>query len=137
MTTDTLEAPPTVAVITGPIGPLIDKLDGLREEKRALETKVKLVEAKYKELEEGLLFRMQAEGADKVTGKKATASISSSVSGTIEDWEAFTKYVAKTKYFHLFQRRLSDPAVRELFETKGKVPGLGTFVKRRLNLRSL
>lgn len=121
----------------GPLGTGIDKLDELREQKRVLETKVKEIEDTYNELAESLMARLDAEGADKATGKKATVSISKSLTGQVEDWDKFSAYVIKNKYLHLLQRRLSDPAIRELLETKGKVPGVTPFTKRRLNLRSL
>jgi hypothetical protein len=118
------------------LGSMIDKLAELREDKRALEGKVALIEAEYKEVEEALMKRLEAEGTDKATGKKATASITSSVVGDVTDWDALNAYIKKTGYFHLYQRRLSDPAVRELFDQKGKIPGVEPFTKKRLNLRA-
>lgn len=126
-----------IVAAKGPIGTVIDKLESLREDKRQLETRVKAIEEEFKELEEQLMARLDAEGMDKATGKKASVSISKSVSGNIADWESFTKFVKKTGHFHLLQRRLSDPAIRELLESKGSVPGIETYTKRRLNLRSL
>jgi hypothetical protein len=37
----------------------------------------------------------------------------------------------------LYYRRVSDPAYRELLETKGVVPGIQPFTKTKLNLRNL
>lgn len=120
----------------GPIGPTIDKLNDLREAKRKLEDQVKVIEGEYSELEIQLMEKMTAEGTDKGAGKKASASISSSVVGNVTDWELFNGYIKKTGYFHLFQKRLSDASVRELFEQGKKIPGCEPFTKRRLNLRS-
>ena len=120
-----------------PLGTAIDSLWALREQKRALEADVKLLEENIKSCEEALIERLDAEGLDKSTGKAASVSITSTQSAAIDDFEELTKYVKRSGHFHLFQRRISDPAARELFETKGKVPGLSLFTKRRLNLRSL
>ena len=117
------------------IGPTIDKLNALRESKRELEAKVKLIETEYGLLEAQLLEKFETEGTDKGTGKTATASVSSSVVGNVTDWEKFNAFVKKTGFFHLFQRRLSDAAVRELFEQGKSIPGCEPFTKRRLNLR--
>lgn len=129
----------TVAAVAkklGPIGPTIDKLNALRESKRGLEAQIKDIEAKYSVLETELLEKLEAEGTDKGAGKTASVSVSTSVVGNVTDWAAFEAYVIKTKYTHLFQRRLSDAAVRELFDQGKKVPGVEPFTKKRLNLRA-
>lgn len=119
------------------LGVLIDEIWALREDKRGLEAKVKGIEASIAESEATLMERLDTEGVDKSTGKKASVSISSAVVATIKDWDVFTAYIAKTKYFHLLQRRVSDVAARELFESKGAVPGLEPFTKRKINIRTL
>lgn len=125
-----------LAPVSISIGPTVDKLFELRENKRALEAKIKFIETEYAELEEQLMAKLEAEGSDKGAGKKATVSITRNVIGNVTDWEKFNAYVKKTGFFHLYQRRLSDPAVRELFEQGKKVPGCEPFTKARLNLRS-
>lgn len=121
-----------------PLGTLIDSLNEIRESRRDLAARDKELETTYKEIEEQIKVRLEAEGMDKATGKKATASIGHVTVATIKDWDALCKYVKKTGYFHLFQRRISDPAFREILELKGgEVPGLEAFDKKNLNLRSL
>lgn len=120
-----------------PLGKLIDKLDVLRDKKREAAEKLKAAEAEYDTLSQTLLERLQTEGMDKATGKKATISVSKSVVANIVDFDALTKFVKRTGYFHLFQRRISDPAFRELLESKGTVPGLEPFTKVKLNHSSL
>jgi len=132
-------APKLKAVPSKPrtLGALIDAIDDAREVKRALAVQVKEAEAEYKDLEAQIIARFDAEDTRTGEGKKAGASISESITGNNEDFDALTAYVKKTGYFHLFQRRISDPAFRELLEKKGAVPGLKPFIKRNLNLRSL
>lgn len=121
-----------------PLGALIDELNKIRETKRALEEKVKEQEDAYKELEERLMARLEAEGTDKATGKTATASVSTSVSFSIKDDTKFFAWMSRTKNYHLMQRRISDPAAREVMEMKrSEIPGLEAFSKKRLNLRAL
>jgi hypothetical protein len=120
-----------------PIGPKIDAMWALREKKRALEDQVKVIEDQLRMVEEELIADLDAQHVDKMTGKMATVSISEVQVGNCTDWDAFYTYVKKTGYFHLFQRRLSDPAVREIFEQKGKLPGVELFTKRKLNLRKV
>lgn len=119
------------------LGTLIDKLNDVREEKRLLAVKEKELEAAYKTLELQVMERLQAEGMDKATGKKASVSLTPVVVAAVQDWDALCKYVKKTGYFQLFQRRVSDPAFRELIELKKSVPGLEAFTKINVNLRSI
>jgi len=119
------------------IAGLIDDIWAEREKKRQLEAAIKDIEAVIHEKEDALIVRMDSEGVPKSTGGKASASISEVVSFTIDDNTVFNNYVLKTKYFHLFQRRVSDLACRELFEQGKPIPGLTAFKKRKVNIRTL
>lgn len=119
------------------IGPAIDDLFALRSRKQELEKQVKDIEAEYALIEEALLAKLKAEGTDKGAGKRASATVSTTTVGSLDDDVKFFAYVKKTGYFHLLQRRLSDPAIRELMASKGSIPGVTTFDKVRLNLRVL
>ena len=121
---------------TTPLGTLIDQINGVREKKRQLSDKLSELDKEYKELEEQIKQRLEVEGMDKATGKKATVSLSKVVVANIVDYDALCKYIKRTGYFHLLQRRVSDPAFRELAASK-PVPGLEAFTKINLNLRSI
>lgn len=122
---------------TPTIGQRIDSMQQLRKQKRALDAQVKIIEQKFAAEEAELIKQMEAEGVDKSTGKLASAGISTNIVATIVDWDALCAFVKKKGYFHLFQRRVSDPAARELFEKDGKVPGLEPFEKKKLTLTTL
>jgi predicted metal-binding protein len=119
------------------IGTKIDKLFSLREQKRALEAEVKQISEQMAELEAELIEKMDAEGVVKSTGKTATVSISESVRPNVDDWDAFYKFIHRYKFYHLLERRPSVTGCRELFETKGAIPGVIPFTQRKLNLRTL
>lgn len=120
------------------IGSLIDKLAAVREKKRQLTEQEKVLTAQYAELEATLIQRLDADGTQKASSKKATVSISEIVVAEV-NWELAWPLIAKNP--QLVQRRASDPAFRELFEQKGETfmakYGMTPFVKRKLNLRSL
>lgn len=120
-----------------PLGTLIDGIWSLRESKRALEAQIKELEGKIAEKETALMERLDKEGADKATGKKASVSISETQVANIVDFDALAAFVKKTGYFHLFQRRVADTACRELWEQGKAIPGLEPFTKRRLNVRTV
>ena len=119
------------------VGAKIDALHALREEKRQLE---ELLKAKAQEIdlvENDLIEQMDQQNITKSTGSKATVSISTSVKPSVEDWDAFYAYIHKNKYYHLLERRPSVTGCRELFDTKGAVPGVVPFTQRKLNIRSV
>jgi len=120
-----------------PLGTMIDNLWQLRENKRTAEAATKLIEKDIEAAETELLKRLDKEGMDKATGKMGTISVGEALVGTIEDWDAFTAFVAKSKNFQLIQRRISDVAYRELLGMGKPVPGIKPFTKRKLNLRSV
>lgn len=120
-----------------PIGLQIDALFKLKEELRKHQEAEAGIKARIEEAELKLMETMDKEGVSKSTGKMATVSVSETVTGNVVDWDALWAYIFKTKQSHLLQRRVSDPAIRELFETKGAVPGVEPFTKRRLNVRKL
>lgn len=119
------------------MGALIDRLWACREEKRRLEEQIKEVEKTIEGLTEAVFGALETNGLDKATGSKASVSVSTNVVADVQDWDAFWAYIIKNKYTHLLQRRVSDPAYRELVEAGKKVPGVQPFPKRKLTLRSL
>lgn len=127
------------AVKTRPptVGALIDQIWAAREEKRRLEAEVKTVATRIAELDAQLMERLESEGLDKASGSKATVSVSTNTVADVQDWDAFWSYIIKNKYTHLLQRRVSDPAYRELIEAGKKVPGVQPFLKRSLNVRTI
>ena len=109
----------------------------LRDRKRELEASVKVIDEEIKEIEARLIDKMKADGLDKFTVSGfGTLSVTSSTVATVQDWAEFEKFVHKHKFYHLFQRRVSDTAYRELIEAGKKVPGTEPFTKVRLNVRA-
>lgn len=118
-------------------GVLIDNLWAMREKKRELEVQVKEIEMQIKTAQEDLMLHMQTEGIEKATGTKASVSLNSTVVADVQDWDAFWPYIAKNKFWHLVQKRVSDPAYRELLDLGKKVPGVQPFTKHTVLVRTL
>ena len=119
------------------LGAATDKMWKLREEKRVLEAQIKTIETSMKELEGTVFKLLDAQDTRKAEGKSASVSITESVVANVENWDAFWPWLAKTKNFHLVQKRVSDPGMRELWALGKVVPGVQPFTKRTLALRSL
>jgi hypothetical protein len=122
-------------VKTETIGSMTDQLFELRERKAELNKQISAIEAEYEEIEQRLIDKLKAEGTDRGGGKRANCSITTSVVANVEDWDALYPFIAKNKFWHLLQRRVSDPGMRELWEAGKKVPGVAQFTKTKLNFR--
>lgn len=118
------------------IGKSIDKVFLLRKKKAELEAAMKDVEGQIADLDAEIMEAMHQSGLEKTATKMGTVSVSTSTVAQVEDWDAFLAYIYKNKYGHLLQRRVSDPAWRELIEQGKKVPGTTGFIKKRLNYRT-
>lgn len=118
------------------IGKKIDSLFDLRAKKADLEKSVKDLDGQIKDLESELMEQMAKDGVDKASSKAGTVSITEATVANVTDWDAFYPWMAKNKFFHLIQRRTSDPAFRELWEQGKKIPGVQPFPKKKLNVRA-
>lgn len=128
------------------IGSLIDQLQEVREEKRLLAAKDKELSTTAEALTKSILEMMDAQGTQKASSKKATASIGYETIANVEDWTKWWAFLHKNKYDHMMQRRVSDPAYRELLqlaETDKKLAkqlseaGVVPFTKVKLSLRNI
>lgn len=119
------------------IGAKIDQLHDIREQKRKLEEQVKLLTEQMDAVETELIDDMKQAGIVRSTGAKATVSITDSVRPSVEDWDDFYAYIHRNKFYHLLERRPSVAGCRELFDTKGRIPGVVPFTQRKLNIRSI
>ena len=132
MFSETVKKPMTQAAL----GKAIDKILALRGKKAELEAAAKDVEKQIADLDSEVMEAMHQAGLEKTATRLGTVSISTSTVAQVEDWDAFLAYIYKNKYGHLLQRRVSDPAWRELIEQGKKVPGTTGFIKKRLNYRA-
>lgn len=130
------------------IGQLIDKLHAVREKRAELAAKDKPLEVEEKELRDTILAELAAQGTDEARSKKLKVSVTYNTVANVKDWDAFWDFIlkGKGKYNHLLQRRVSDPAYRELVSLaesdKRLAKALGEagvegFVTAKLNLRSI
>lgn len=108
----------------------------IREKVRDLESQIKLLNEEKSEIEAQLILQMDAEGVTKSAGKMASVSISDNVRPSVEDWDAFYAYIHRQKLYHLLERRPSVTGCRELFEKRGKIPGVVPFVQRQVSMRT-
>jgi hypothetical protein len=99
--------------------------------------KVKAIEDEKRELESKLLAAMDDVGTTVAKGKKASVSISETSRFSISDFEQLAPFLLRKKALHLFERRISSTAAKEMIESLGgkPIPGVAEFKQRRLNVR--
>ena len=119
------------------IGGLIDGMNSLRELRREIAAQDTELKKQYDTAETQLIDLLDKQNTSRGAGSTASASVSETVVFNTVDWEVFMAYLIKSKQGHLVQRRVSAPAVLELFTNKGVVPGLEPFTKRGINLRNI
>ena len=123
------------------VGQQVDALHAAREEKRKIEATLKDQNARIDEMERDLLAKMEQQGLYSAKGEHGTVSVQTLVKPHVTDWDAFYRYIARMKYWHLLERRPSATGCRELFEKHAgqsgdAIPGVVPFEKRQINLRS-
>ena len=122
------------------IGGLIDAMSAIRDARRKIAAEDKALSEEAEGLKEQLITLMDAEGMAKATGRNASAGITETLAFNFDGelgFETFMPWMAKNKFWHLIQRRTSAPAMREIFEKKGAIPGVVPFTKRDISLRDL
>jgi len=115
------------------IGKAIDEIAKLQKQRDALEAKVTAADKAITEKKDKLLARIQKSKLDGARGALGVASVVAEDLPQIEDFEKLCKFVAKTKGWDLFQRRMSKSAWLERVAEGKTVPGVTTF--HRVTLR--
>ncbi len=112
------------------LGESIDSLQKLKLQRRELQTQMDEVEMRISLAEEALMASMESQGLKRLSGTLATASLGESVKPSVQDWDVFYKFIHDHGYYHLLDKRPSVSGCRELFESRGAIPGVVPFVKR-------
>lgn len=103
-----------------------DLLFQTRVERLELSKQVEELAKKEATLREHLINNLPKSDATGISGKFATARIEMKSVVQVTDWDAVYQFViknAKKGGFALLQRRISDSAVREIWEAHKEVPG--------------
>lgn len=116
-----------------------DMLDELDKQLAKLNHEKEVVEERYKVLEDYIIANLPASSATGIQGRKVRVSIDKKIIPTVkgDDWGKVFAYIKKTGEFDLLQRRLSSAAVKERWELKKVIPGVGKFTKKVLKIHKL
>lgn len=121
------------------LGRKIDALEIQRAKIRKMNEQVDIQKAKYTEMADDIMDIMEKQDVFDSTGKRASVHYKLTDVANVKDWDKVYNYIKRHNAFHIMFRRVADAAWREECETaRGhKIPGIETFSKRSLNLRSL
>lgn len=114
-----------------------DLLYTTRQARLDLDKKVEELKKRETMLREHLIENLPASEATGVAGKVARATVVTKEEPQVEDWDSFYAYVHKNKFYHLLQRRLSNPAVKELWEAHKVVKGVGKIIVKTISLNKV
>lgn len=108
-------------------GACADLLMELKAKKAAQQKIVDDIADKITALQNHLIDTLPKSESSGAVGKIAKALIKVTQEPNVENWELFYAHISKTKSWDLLQRRLAGPAVKERWEAKKQVPGVGTM----------
>lgn len=118
------------------LGAIIDRMVVVRDERRTIAARDKVLVDEYEALEKQLLAQMKAQGTDAASSKVATASMSSTPTPTVEDWDAFYTYMRENDSLYLLQKRPAIGAFNELKDAGVTVPGVRFIDIEKISLRA-
>lgn len=113
----------------------IDDLLHIRTTISDLNAQVDELKHKRDDIEKTVMSMLDENEVSLMRGRSASVSISETETASVEDWDQFEKYIIDNNALYLLQRRPANQAYRELVKTNGPIPGVTTFIQRRLNLR--
>lgn len=119
------------------IGACADRLYTLKSEKSKAQAAVDKLDAEEKFIKNHIINTLPKSEATGVAGKLARVTVITAEVPQVKDWTAFYAYVKKTNSFDMLQRRLSEAAVRERWDSKKAVPGVEAFAVTKVSLNKV
>jgi hypothetical protein len=72
-----------------------------------------------------------------VQGVLSRVQVNTSVVPVVNDWATFYEFIRKNKAFDLLNRAPNTKSIRERWDDKKQVPGVGTFVSKKVSVTKL
>lgn len=124
-----------------PVGALADQLKHLHDLAKLMSgltaPTTELISPATSTIEDHFISTLAVGESSGVQGLLARVQVTESVVPTPEDWEAIYKHVLKTKDFTILGRSLNRAHIRELWDDKKQVPGVGKFHAKKVSVTKL
>lgn len=114
-----------------------DALYRVRQERLVFAKQLETYKAMEGALREHLIDNLPKGKASGIAGKVARASIEVKPIPVVEDWAKTWAYIVRTKSYDLVQRRINEDAVKQRWENKVAIPGIGRFNDKRVSLEKI
>ena len=111
-----------------------DLLYTTRQERLDLQKKVDELKAKETILTNHLIDNLPKNDATGILGKVAKVTRSEKEAPQVNDWDALYAFIHKKKAYELLGRSVSSTAVKEYWDNKKDVPGIGKFIAIKLSV---
>lgn len=114
-----------------------DMLYETREARLKLKSEVDTLSELETALREHIINNLPKSQATGIAGKVARATIEQKSVVQVADWDAFYDYIVKNRKkgsFALMQRRVSESAVREIWDAGKAVPGCKAFTVKTVSV---
>ncbi len=125
-----MAAPPTKKIVfkvPKTLGACADALYDTRNARLVLQKQVDELAEREVTLKDHIIAELPKSQAGGIAGRLARVTLGKKIIPRVDDWDAFYKYILKTKDFSLLQRRTGDAAIAERWDAKKKVPGVDAF----------
>lgn len=109
------------------IGLCADLYAEVRELRLAMQKHTDAVQAREKEIREHIINNLSKSDDTGAAGKRYRAQITRKAVPAVADWQKVWDFVKKTSRFDLLQKRISDTAVKDMWESGSEVPGVERF----------
>lgn len=119
------------------IASLIDQLHTLKQEKKLLAARDKLLSEQIEIVENDVITALKNANCTSFKTAKAGVSLTTQDIPIIEDITAFERYIIDNDALYLLQRRLSSRACLELHQMGDTPAGISILIKDKIALRSI
>lgn len=118
-------------------GACADRLYGIAQEKALLQRQIDALDEERRRVEVVLNAELTGVQATGIRGKVAKVTVLISQVPVVEKWDALYAHIQKTGNFEFLQRRVSAPAIREIWDDGEEVPGVAAISLQKLSVTKL
>lgn len=120
-----------------PLGQLVDRMKRIREKRKELERESKELKDEFDILKKLVIEGCQAQEADGVRGKTASAIVTQQTVAKVNDWDALIDWIKENEAFFLFERKVKSAPFKELVDAKETPEGTEPTTVYNISLTDL
>lgn len=118
-------------------GECADLLYTLRERRLEIQHQLERFEKAEGQLRDFFINTLPKSSETGCAGSTARVQIETKVVPQTENWSAVYQYITKNNAFELLQKRLNEGAVKEYWDEGVQIPGVTTFIAKKVSCTKL